>query len=74
MSKLVQFTGVRIPDLHTNSCDNLNNMKLDLNVSTKVWFRANDQTFSLKVSVITGFFYEFCSVSFKEHSPVHLQK
>ena len=42
---LVQFTGVCFPDLNPNSYiyDNLNNMKLDLNVSAKVKFSANDQ-------------------------------
>ena len=34
MSKLVQFTGVHFADLNPNSCDNLNNMKLELNIST----------------------------------------
>ena len=43
MSKFVQFTGVHFPDLNPNSYENLNNMKLDLNVSTKVKFSANDQ-------------------------------
>ena len=43
MKKLVQFTVVHFPDPNPNSYDNLNNMKLDLNVSTKVKFRANDQ-------------------------------
>ena len=35
MSKLVQFTGMRFPDLNPNSYDDLNHMKLDLKVSTK---------------------------------------
>ena len=35
-SKLVQFTNVHFPGLPLNSYDNLNNTKLDLNVSTKV--------------------------------------
>ena len=45
MLKLVQFTGVYFPDLNPNSYTygKLNNMKLDLNVSTKVKFSANDQ-------------------------------
>ena len=45
MLKFVQFTGVRFPDLNPNlySYDNLNNMKLDLNVTTEVKFSANDQ-------------------------------
>ena len=34
MSKLVQFTGVYFADLNPKSCDNLNNLKLTLNVST----------------------------------------
>ena len=35
MLKLVQFTGMPFPDLNPNSYtfDNLNNMKLDLNIS-----------------------------------------
>ena len=37
------FTGVHFPDLKLNSYDNLSNMKLDLNVSTKVKFSANDK-------------------------------
>ena len=41
MSKFVQFTGVHFSDLNPNSYDNLNNMNLDLNVSTKVKFSAN---------------------------------
>ena len=43
MSKLVQFTDMRFPDLNPNSYDNLNNVKLDLtNVSTRlVNFGAN---------------------------------
>ena len=43
MSKLVQFTGVNFPDLNPNYYANLNNMKLDLNVSTKVKINENDQ-------------------------------
>ena len=44
MSKLVQFTDVHFPDLNPTSYDNLNNMKLDLNVSTRsVNFSANNQ-------------------------------
>ena len=45
MLKLVQLTGVYFPDLNPNSYTygKLNNMKLDLNVSTKVKFSANDQ-------------------------------
>ena len=35
MSKLVQITGVHFPDLNPNSCDNLDNIELDLNVSIK---------------------------------------
>ena len=35
MSKPVQFTSVRFPDVKPNFYDNLNNMKFDLNVSTK---------------------------------------
>ena len=45
MSKFFQFTGVHFLDLNPNSYDNLNNMKLDLNVSIKVKFCANDQGF-----------------------------
>ena len=41
--KLVRFTGVLFPDLNPNSHDNLNNIKLDLNVPTKVKFSANEQ-------------------------------
>ena len=43
MSKLAQSTGVHFLDLNKNSYDNFNNMKLDLNVSPKVKFSANDQ-------------------------------
>ena len=44
MLKLAQFTGVHFPDLNPNSYtyDNLNYMKLDLNVSANVKFSAND--------------------------------
>ena len=38
-----QGTGLHFPDLNPNSYDNLNNMKLDLNVSAKIKFNANDQ-------------------------------
>ena len=34
MSELAQFTGVHFADLKANCYYNLNNMKLDLNVST----------------------------------------
>ena len=45
MSKLAQFTGVHFPELNPNSYDNLNNIKLDLNVFLpKVKFSANDQS------------------------------
>ena len=44
MSKLVKFTYVHFPGLTPNYCDNLNNIKLDLNVSTvSVNFSANNQ-------------------------------
>ena len=43
MSKIVQFSDVHFPDLNPNPYDNLNNMKLDLNVSTNVKFSANEQ-------------------------------
>ena len=42
MSKLVEFTDVHFPDLNPNSYDKLNNMKLDLNVSTNAKFNEND--------------------------------
>ena len=35
MSKPIQFTSVRFPDVKPNFYDNLNNMQFDLNVSTK---------------------------------------
>ena len=35
---------MRFPNLNTNFYDNLNNMELDLNVSTKVKFSVNDQS------------------------------
>ena len=40
MLNLVQFTGLHFPDLNPDSHYNLNNMKLDLNVSAKVTFSA----------------------------------
>ena len=44
MSKLAQFTDVHFLALTQNSYDNSNNMKLDLNVSTRlVNFSANNQ-------------------------------
>ena len=44
MSKLVQFTDVHFPDLNWNSYDNLNNMNLYLNLSTRsVNLSANSQ-------------------------------
>ena len=40
----MQFTDLHFPDLNPNSYDNLNNMKLDLNVSTRsVSFSTNNQ-------------------------------
>ena len=44
MSKLVQFTDVHFLDLNSDSYDNLNSMKLDLHVTTKVKFSANGQS------------------------------
>ena len=43
MSNLVQFINVHFPDANSSSYDNLNNMKIDLNVPTKVKFSANGQ-------------------------------
>ena len=43
MSKFVQFTGGHFLDLNSNSDDNLNNRKQELNVSTNVEFSANSQ-------------------------------
>ena len=44
MSKFVQFTDVHFPGLNRNSYNNLNNVKLDLNISTKsVHFSVNNQ-------------------------------
>ena len=48
MSKLIQFT-VHFPGLNPNSYDNLNNMKLDLNVSTP-------QGLSILVQITRNFF------------------
>ena len=42
------FKFKHFPDQNPNSYDNLNNMKLDLNVSAKVKFKANDQGFKFK--------------------------
>ena len=57
MLKLVQFTSVHFPDLNPNfyTYDNLNNMKLDLNVSAKVNLVQMTRAFDLKIWVITGF-------------------
>ena len=44
MSELVQFTDVHFTGLTPNSYDNLNNMKLDLNNSTRsISFSKNNQ-------------------------------
>ena len=44
MSKLAQFTDVHFPGLTPNSYDNLNSIKLDLNVPTRsVNFSANNE-------------------------------
>ena len=44
MSKLVESTDVDFPDPNPNSYGNLNNMKLDLNVSTtQVKFSASER-------------------------------
>ena len=37
------------PDLSPNLYDNLNNMKLDLNIPTKAKFSANEQSHKFKV-------------------------
>ena len=75
MSKLIQFITVHFPDLNPNSYDNLNTMKLDLNVSTKVKFSAKTtKVISLRIRVIIVFFKEFCSASFKGQLPTHFQK
>ena len=47
MSKFGQFTGVHFADLNLNSY-NINNMKLDLNVSTKVILNAYDSGLRFK--------------------------
>ena len=52
MSKLVQFTGVYFPDINSNFYENLNNIKLDLNVSTNVKFSEMTRAFSLKIRVV----------------------
>ena len=51
MLKLVQFTGVYFPDLNPNfyTYDNLNNMKLDLNVSAKVNLVQMTRALNLKI-------------------------
>ena len=75
MSKLIQFITVHFPDLNPNSYDNLNTMKLDLNVSTKVKFSAKTtKVISWRIRVIIVFFKEFCSASFKGQLPTHFQK
>ena len=80
MSKLIQFT-VHFPGLNPNSYDNLNNMKLDLNVSTpqcqSTLVQITRDFFALvyiHIRVITSFFQVFCSVFFKGHSLGHLQE
>ena len=68
MSKLVNVTDVHVPDLNPNSYDNLNNMKLYLNVSTRsVNFSANNKAFrfNLQIRVMTSFFQVFCFVFLK---------
>ena len=76
MSKLAQFTDVYFPGLTPNSYDNLNSIKLDLNVPSQSILvqimRAF--SFSLQIRVITSFFLLFSSVFFKGHAPGHLQK
>ena len=48
MSELVQFTDVHFTGLTPNSYDNLNNMKLDLNNSTRsISFSKNNQGLEL---------------------------
>ena len=44
MLKLVQLTGVHFLDLNSKSYVNLNNMKSDFYVSTKVKLSLNDQS------------------------------
>ena len=60
-----------------NSSDNLSNMKLDLNVSTRSVTTlqiARVINFSLQIWMITNFFEVFGSVFLKGHLPWHLQK
>ena len=56
MSILVQFTDVHFPSLTPNTYDNLNNVKLDLNISTRsVNFSANNKTaFSFSLQIRQG--------------------
>ena len=70
---------VHFPDLIPNFYYNLNNNKLDLNVSSPKGQLISVQiirafSFSLQIRVITSFFEVFCSVFYKGHSPGHLQK
>ena len=39
---IIDVTGVHFCDLNSSFYDNLNNMKLDLNIPTKVKFSANN--------------------------------
>ena len=55
MSKLVQFTDVHFPDLNPNSYENLNIMKLDLNVFTILVQITRSFSLSLQIRVIYKF-------------------
>ena len=77
MSKLAQFTDVHFPGLTPNSYDNLNSIKLDLNVPTRsVNFSANNEVLQLQFTNQGD--YKFLPIVqllfFKGHSPGHLQK
>ena len=75
MSKFVQFTGVHFT-VNPNSQD-LNNMNLDLNVSTKVKFSANDQGLQFKnqgkyrflLRVLLCILYRALTCAFTEMKP-----
>ena len=55
-SKLLQSTSVYFPDLNPNFYDNLNNMKLDLNIPAKAKFSANEQSRKFKNQGKQGLF------------------
>ena len=73
MSKLFQFTSAYFPDLN-KYLRHLKQQEINFKCLPRSNLMKITRALSLKISVITVFFWTLCSASFKGHSPVHLQK